>query len=232
MEQMALRIFRARGHHVYTVQWKANRRVMASVGKRGVLNLHTIYKRAEKEDLTVLADVLSGRAGERQARMFERFIEDHLPRELEEEESRLSVRPPKGLFHDLDRALDAVKHLLDEPLAPMPRMGWSPARVGRRGITWGTHRNTTEGPLVLVNAVLDAKDTPDYVVEHIVWHELCHQAVPPQSAMNGRRKVHSRAFRELESRYPRLAEAEKWEQSRVAELIRKHRARRNGRRRS
>lgn len=221
-EKLALKIARSRGFDVDHVKWKNNRRVMASVGKNGAFNLHKIYQRAGREDFRALANVMCGRAGDTDRNRFEKFVEKHLPRVLGQGKSRLVVMPPKGLFHDLDRALNKVLPLLGKKLRPMPKVGWSPARVGRRGITWGTHRDTPAGPLILVNAILDAPDVPNFVVEHIVWHELCHQASPPTNSSNGRRQVHSKAFRELEQRYRRLPQAERWEESHVASLIRRH----------
>ncbi len=222
VERTAVRIARSFGLDVSTIRWKNNRRVMASIGKNGVLNLHRIYMRASEPDLVTLARVLCGKAKPPDREKFQRYIENNLPRELGRGKSRLIVMPPKGLFHNLNQAMERLQSLLDKPLDPMPKFGWSPARVGRRGVTWGTHRDITEGPLVLVNAILDAPDVPNFVIEHIVWHEICHQASPPEEGNNGRRKVHSAAFRKMEARYPRLKEAEKWEQNMVTTLIRRH----------
>jgi hypothetical protein len=221
-EKHALRAARSRGLKVDHVKWKSNRRVMASVGKNGALNIHKIYQRAVVEDFRALANVMSGRASDEDRRRFEKFVDKNLPRVLGDGKTRLVIMPPRGLFHDLDRALDKVLPLLGKRLRPMPMVGWSPARVGRRGITWGTHRDTPAGPLILVNAILDAPDVPSFVVEHIVWHELCHQAAPPMNGSNGRRQVHSKSFKDLECRYRRLREAERWEETHVSSLIRRH----------
>jgi hypothetical protein len=220
---------RSRGLEVTTVKWKQNRRVMASVGRHGVLNLHRIYRRATEQDFKILAKILTGKASDHDRGKFHRFIERHLPRELSDGKSRLIIMPPRGLFHDLDQALHLVAPLLGKTLRPMPKVGWSPARVGATGITWGTHRDTPAGPLILVNAVLDAPDVPGFVVQHIVWHELCHQASPPVNGRNGRRKVHGNPFRKLEERFPRLHQAEEWEKKQVGRLIKMH-YKRNGRR--
>jgi len=225
-EKTALRIAKSCGLKVSTVQWKSNRKVMASIGKHGVLNLQKIYRRAKEPDFKVLINVIKGKATDPERKKFEKFIERHLPRELADGKSRLVIMPPRGLFHDLEKARDKVLGLLGKMLRPMPKVGWSPARVGYRGITWGTQRETPSGPLILVNAVLDANEVPNYVIEHIVWHEICHQASPPENGKNGRRRVHGAAFRELEERYPRLKQAEEWEQKQVARLIRRHYKRR------
>ncbi|MFH1676725.1 MAG: hypothetical protein ABIC40_06835 [bacterium] len=226
IEKMAISIARDHGLKVRHIRWKNNRRVMASVSKNGDLNLHMIYRLATKVDLKALAGVMSGKGGKREKELFNRFITTHLPNEDTECNSRLTIIPPRGLFHDLNRALKIVLPLLDEPLKSPPQVGWSPVRVGRKGITWGTHRETKNGPLILINALLDSHDVPGFVVEHILWHELCHQIAPPENGSNGRRRVHSNSFRSTEERYPRLKQAENWEQENVVRLIRKHLKRR------
>jgi hypothetical protein len=229
IEKQALRIARSRGFDVKTVKWKNNRRVMASVGKGKVLNLHTIYQKAKKDDLVILANVMKGTARTADYERFKQYIQDHLPKGLEEGPSRLIVLPPKGLFHDLNKALKVVLPLLPKPPDPMPHVGWSPVRVGDGGITWGTHRDGQDGSLILVNAVLDAHDIPAYVVEHIVWHEICHDVLPPENGSNGRRRVHSKAFREMEHMYPKAKLAEQWELKNVTMLIKRHKPRRKNR---
>ncbi len=222
IEAEILRIANSYGLDADTVRWKNNRRVMASVGKNRVLNIHKIYQRATSADLKILARVMSGRASNRDRDRFQDFIETYLPRELGKGKSRLVIMPSRGLFHDLDDAYRRLLPLLNEPMDPEPKLGWSAARVGARGITWGTHRDTPEGPLILVNAILDSPDVPNFVVEHIMWHEICHQVVPPENGSSGRRKVHTDAFKKVEACYPRLKQAEKWEQDQVSRLIRRH----------
>lgn len=227
VEQLAIEAVRSHGLRVRSVKWKNNRRIMASVGKGGVLNIHTIYKRAHKSDLKNLAVVMSGRANPQDLEQFQKYIQHYMPREIGEGKSRLIINPARGLFHDLNQKFARVLPLLGKSLRKVPKLGWSPVRVGQTGITWGTQRETMEGPLILVNAVLDAPDIPNFVVEHILWHELCHHVVPPEPNGNGtKRVVHGKAFAEMESRYPRLRAAEEWEQKNVGRLIRRHYSRR------
>ncbi len=222
VESRAVLIANEHGLEVSRVVWKDNLRVMASVGKGGALNLHRIYRRASDPELKILTRVMSGKASKKDRDSFQAYLETHLPRELGKGKSRLVIMPPKGLFHDLNQAMERLQPLLDVPLDPFPEFGWSPARAGQRGITWGTHRETEKGPLILVNAILDAPDVPNFVIEHIVWQEICNQVIPPEEGRNGRRSIHSSAFHKLEGKYPRLREAEDWEQDQVSRYIRRH----------
>jgi hypothetical protein len=231
IEKAVLKIAKTHGLDVGCVKWKNNHRVMASVGKGGVLNLHTIYQYAERDDLLVLMNVMKGKAKNGEFESFKHYIDEHLPKELGECKSRLVVLPPKGVYHDLNKALKNVLPLLDKPIEKMPIVGWSPVRVGTLGITWGTHRDGSDGSVILLNAVLDDHDIPSFVVEHIVWHEICHEVLPPENGSNGRRRVHSREFREIEHRYPKARIAETWELKNVAMLIKRHLKRPKRRRR-
>ncbi len=223
VEQLALKAVKEQGLKVKTVKWKKNRLVMASVGKNGVLNIHQIYQRAEESDLLDLATVMSGNAKPKDMERFQKYIERNMPKEIVNGKSRLVINPARGLFHNLEDTFARIFPLLDNPIDPLPKLGWSPARVGRSGITWGTHREMPEGPLILVNAILDAPDIPNFVVEHILWHEICHQVAPPEKGSGNKRIIHNREFKKLERRYPRLEIAERWEKENVGRLIRRHR---------
>ena len=226
VEQLAIKAARSYGLKVSSVKWKNNRRVMASIGKGGVLNIHRIYQRAEKPDLLNLAVVMSGKAKPKDLEHFKKYIERNMPIDIGEGKSNLVVLPPRGLFHDLDKAFERVVPLLGKRPKPIPTLGWTRASAGITGITWGTHRETPEGSLILVNAVLDAHDIPSFVVDHIIWHELCHQVLPPEEKPGHKRVVHHKAFREMEERFPRLKQAEKWELDNVMRLIRKYKRKR------
>lgn len=222
VEQLALKAVKAQGLKVTSIKWKKNRLVMASVGKNGVLNIHQIYQRAEESDLLDLATVMSGNAKPKEMERFQKYIEQNMPKEIVNGKSRLVINPARGLFHNLEDTFARIFPLLDKPVDPMPKLGWSPARAGRCGITWGTHREMPEGPLILVNAILDAPDIPNFVVEHILWHEICHQVAPPEQGSGNKRAIHNREFKKLEGRYPRLEIAERWEKENVGRLIRRY----------
>jgi hypothetical protein len=222
VEELAITTARKGGLRVSTIKWKSNRQVMASVGKSGVLNLHTIYKGADQLDFEALTKVLKGNAGGPDRQRFHEFIEQHLPNHMPNSPSRIKVLPPRGAFYDLEEIYSTINPLLLSKLDPDPIIGWSPARVGRTQVTWGTHRSTSDGPLVMVNQVLDDYDIPNYVVEHILWHEICHCLAPPSKGENGKRHIHTQEFKRLEKLYPRLHEAEKWENNNVGKIIRRH----------
>lgn len=65
---------------------------------------------------------------------------------------------------------------------------------------------------ILVHRLLDHPAVPDYFVEFVVHHELCHLAAPPEAPPgSSRRIVHGPRFRALERLFPRYADAKRWE---------------------
>ncbi len=77
---------------------------------------------------------------------------------------------------------------------PVPRRG----RV-RRSVRYGSYVRATQ--TVRINPVLDDTRVPRQFVEYIVFHEMLHDAVPPETA-NGRHIVHTRNFKRLEKQFP------------------------------
>lgn len=62
---------------------------------------------------------------------------------------------------------------------------------------------------LLVSRRLDHPFVPEYVIEHVLWHEMVHVLRPP-IVVNGRRRIHHAAFKRLERSLPEHALAEKW----------------------
>ncbi len=88
-----------------------------------------------------------------------------------------------------------------------PNLGWSPTASRRR---FGHHDPSHDA--IVISRVLDDANVPEWVLDFVVYHEILHIVYPPEagSGQSGRRRVHTRAFRQAERRYPRWQEAEAW----------------------
>lgn len=62
---------------------------------------------------------------------------------------------------------------------------------------------------LLVSRRLDHARVPEYVIEHVLWHEMVHVLRPPV-VVNGRRRIHHTEFKRLEQSLPAHQLAEKW----------------------
>lgn len=133
----------------------------------------------------------------------------------------------RGAHHDLAAALARAGALLDEP-----------ARAAVLSITWGRRsarrrrppRSLRLGRLTVgrghisVHPVLDASWVPAWVIDVVVYHEVCHWIAPPLDARTARRRgehrIHHRAFKALEARHPRHHDAEAWIAAHLDALLR------------
>lgn len=82
-----------------------------------------------------------------------------------------------------------------------PKLAWS-ARGAK--YTMGKYNYTTD--TLTINRRLNRPDTPEYVLEFLMYHELLHKALG-YSVVNDRRRVHTPQFRKLEKKFARYREA-------------------------
>ncbi|TVR02370.1 MAG: hypothetical protein EA398_07900 [Deltaproteobacteria bacterium] len=129
---------------------------------------------------------------------------------------RLMRLAPQGRFTDLRPLFQEGIGLLPELNGHSPlRIGWGrrpPAGPRRRAIRLGSARLTENS--IVIHPALDDPGVPLWVTGQVVFHELCHFAAPPldevTASVAGEHRLHHRAFRALEERYPRLDDARRW----------------------
>lgn len=127
----------------------------------------------------------------------------------------------RGVHHDLRALFDAVnaRHFggsVDAALGwgrPAPRVR---GRRRPRSISLGTY--DYELKLVRVHPALDQEFVPRFYVEYILFHEMLHH-VMPAPVIDGRRRLHSPAFRARERAYPDYARTVEWEQRCLRRLL-------------
>ena len=129
-----------------------------------------------------------------------------------------------GRHVDLARSLDAAIALLPADAAiPELTIGWSrPSRRARRSLRLG--RADVAHGRILIHPVLDTPTFPEYVVDFVVYHEVCHFAAPPLTAAEARarrqHRIHHHAFYAMESRFPQRTDAEQWIAEHLPDLLR------------
>jgi hypothetical protein len=104
---------------------------------------------------------------------------------------------------------------------------WGRGRPGGRRSAWRCRRRrfsiqlgsySFEDDLIRIHPALDRPEVPDWVVAAIVYHELLHAAIPPQT-VGGRRRVHTPEFRRREAAFPDHRRAERWLADNLARLV-------------
>jgi hypothetical protein len=123
----------------------------------------------------------------------------------------------RGRCHDLRAILDRLnaEHFGGGVEA---RIGWGAwrGRSRRRSIKTGVYLH--DARLIRIHPCLDRPDVPEFYVSAVVFHEMLHQAVPPDER-GGRRVVHGREFRRRERSYPDHHRARAWEEANLHLLL-------------
>lgn len=127
---------------------------------------------------------------------------------------RKIVTTHKGEFFDLSKIFDRLNAEYFKRSLPKPTLTWSVRKTYR---ILGHHDATHD--TIVVSRSLDTKDTPKFVVDYIVFHEMLH-VKHPTVHQNGRRYNHTAAFRADEETFEHFEAAELWIERNVRKLKR------------
>jgi hypothetical protein len=89
---------------------------------------------------------------------------------------------------------------------------WSRGNATRRRlrhITFGTY--DAKSRIIRIHPILDRVSVPEFVVKFIIYHEMLHAVMDPEHSADGRRFVHTAAFRKRERQHPDYLRAKQWE---------------------
>ncbi len=166
----------------------------------------------------LVAKLLRKRVPENARDLYSSFIKTAEMREQVTENKRSRgrkvVSTDKGEFFDLSAVFDELNRVYFRDALPKPVLTWSARKTYR---ILGHHDATHD--TIVVSRSLDARDVPQYVVEYIVFHEMLH-IHHPTFHHNGRRYIHTPAFRRDEEKFAHFEEAEKWIERNVRKLKR------------
>jgi hypothetical protein len=128
------------------------------------------------------------------------------------ERGRKIVTAPHGRVYDLEEIFRRINQMYFQNRLEQPILSWSQTKTRR---VFG-HQDAVHDTII-ISRTLDDAEVPQFVVEFVLYHELLH-VVHPMRVINGKRRIHSAAFRRDERRFARFEEAEKW----LERLARKH----------
>jgi predicted SprT family Zn-dependent metalloprotease len=209
-------------HEPIRLQVHDNRSTMISYRRNQtglLIRIHQMFLPPPPDLADVLAAFVAGR-GRRRAEAghwLDRFIRDH----------RGAIRPPRspppplsrGQVRDLQQIFDSLNQRYFSG-AIQAQIGWgrAPSKRRRRSIKMGAYFHDSRH--IRIHPALDQPQVPDYLVEFVVYHEMCHQACPPEMGSGAQKRIHTRAFRELERQHPDHARALAWEKRHLKLLLR------------
>ncbi|MBN1477267.1 DUF45 domain-containing protein [Candidatus Sumerlaeota bacterium] len=174
--------------------------------RRLQLRLHPCFRLAPEEVLRILARHLCHPRRDTRDRLL-RFV--HAAREeIPATPSRRPRLQPVGRHFDLAEIAARINETLFGG-SLHPRITWgkaaAPRRRRRRSIVFGSYDHATD--TIRIHPDLDSRRTPRHFLEYIVFHEMLHIVHPIQIRADGRRVIHTQAFKRDERRFPRLDRA-------------------------
>ena len=101
----------------------------------------------------------------------------------------------QGEYHDLDELFRAVSQEYLDSSFVKPRLCWNSILTTRKLGHYESARDR-----VVLSPSLDRKDIPHFVVEFVLYHELLHKHHGVEW-LNGKRMVHTPAFRRSEKKF-------------------------------
>ncbi|MEI7011760.1 SprT-like domain-containing protein [Leptospira licerasiae] len=110
-----------------------------------------------------------------------------------------------GAVYNLKAILEKISSFYFPKMdAKLLSIGWAD-RLGKRRLGSYEKRNMN----IRISPILDHKEVPLYVLEHVVHHEILHHILPTR-IKNGQNSIHSPEFKRMEKEYVRYREAINW----------------------
>ena len=154
------------------------------------------------EDLTALSRCIFGREGNKEDVIRRTQRESYVTVRRALEDLGGSTDSTAGVFHDLAASFQRVNATYFDGRMPQPTLRWSKRVTGRKFRHYDSHADCVE-----VSSTLDAARVDSYVVDFLVYHELLHKK-HGGVWQNGRRRMHTPAFRRDERRFREYDAAE------------------------
>lgn len=115
---------------------------------------------------------------------------------------RKRMEAPQGAHFNLEEMFEDLNFRYFFGLMARPVLGWSPTASRTLLGHYDPPHNT-----IVLSRILDRPGTPRIAVEYVLFHEMLHLRHPVEHTA-GRRRVHTRAFKQAEKQFERLAEAQ------------------------
>ncbi|BCL37966.1 SprT-like domain-containing protein [Nostoc sp. MS1] len=110
----------------------------------------------------------------------------------------------QGKVYNLDELFDKVNHEYFSSSLAKPRLTWSRINTYRKLGHYESARDR-----VVISLTLDDAKVPEFVVEFVLYHELLHK-YHGTKWVQGKRMVHTKEFRDSESKFKFYNEASRW----------------------
>lgn len=115
-----------------------------------------------------------------------------------------TTHQPQGHHLDLERVFDHVNRRYFHPALEKPLLAWSRQRGHSK---LGEYQSLQHR--IIINRRFDDDQIPPYVLDYLMFHEMLHMKYGAE-IRNGRRVVHTGAFRKAEQQFRDYSKAREW----------------------
>ena len=170
------------------------------------VRLHRIFLKADNEVLDEIVRFIKKKRGK--TPVINQFIRQH-QNLLKERKPRTITINPNGKRYNLTDIFNSLNsEYFNNSLSVLITWGKRSPRYAVKKRTLGNYQKKTN--TIRINPILDSRKVPRYVIEFIVYHEMLH-AVIDTVLKNGRRRIHSKEFKNRECKYRNYHKAIEWE---------------------
>jgi len=173
-----------------------------------IVRAHRMFLKAGSDVQQNIANWIAGRGLDHDA--LNRFISENEPA-YDQRKSPRSTRVvhTDSDIHDLVKIRDSLNNSYFE-------------NRSTAAITWGRKPNKSTRSVrlgcydpvdnrITISRRLDRRDIPHYMVEYVVFHEMLHEIIGIGKRADGKRDIHGKTFRLLESQFPHYKRAKEFE---------------------
>lgn len=122
-----------------------------------------------------------------------------------------------GIHHDLRPLFDRINmEYFDGMIKARITWGIKSSRRTCRKRTLGSYTGSSN--IIRINPVLDKKNVPDYFISFVIYHEMLHEVLG-EGLQGGRRRLHSREFKNKEKLFNDYERATEWERKFYSKAI-------------
>lgn len=188
--------------------------------RNGILNakFHTsLMDAGEKTIFSFVHLLISKLLGLKPKQIWKEEVADFLNSIPESGPGKFKKLRENGVVYDLKIILEEISSSYFPKMdTKLLSIGWAD-RLGKRRLGSYEKRNMN----IRISPILDHKEVPIFVLEHVVHHEILHHILPTR-IKNGQNSIHSPEFKRKEKEYVRYRDAINWLKTEYPKFLMKY----------
>ena len=165
---------------------------------------HEAFIAAPQEVLEALINITYQKGKPSMAAIIKEFADSEAHFEIRQELEYIGIQQganAQGEFHNLEEVFKRVNQTYFDGELAQPHLTWNQQLTYRK---FGHYQYSTD--TLMVSRSLDLPDTPAFILEFVMYHELLHKKLG-YNLVNGRRYAHTSAFKGEERQFKKYKKA-------------------------